>query len=241
MAGPGDKIIVAMDTPNLEYAKTLMKKLKGIVSYYKVGFELFTAHGWTAVDLVKKYGGRIFLDLKLHDIPNTVSKAAAVICEHEVDMITVHAMGGFEMMKKTRETILERTGTGKKRPMIVGVTVLTSHSDAEMRNELGIGRSLNDQVEALAALAHKAGLDGIVSSPLETRMLRSKFPKDFIMITPGVRPVNTEKSDQKRTVTPREAMEAGADYLVIGRPITDAKDPKKAAQDIISSLQMQAK
>jgi len=240
MTGPGDKIIVALDTPNIDYAKTLMKKLKGIISFYKVGFELFTAHGWAAVDLVNKYGGRIFLDLKLHDIPNTVSKAAAVICEHEVDMITVHALGGLEMMKKTRETILERTGTGKKRPLIVGVTVLTSHSEAEMRSELGIARSLNEQVEALAMLSHKAGLDGIVSSPMETRMLRSKFPQDFLMITPGVRPVNTEKSDQKRTVTPSEAIGAGSDYLVIGRPITDAKDPKKAAQDIITSMQAQA-
>lgn len=231
-----DKIIVALDTPCIEMAEKLLKNLQGEVSFYKVGFELFTAHAWKAVKLVRKYGGRVFLDLKLHDIPNTVSKTMAVLCEHEVDMVTVHTLGGYEMMKKTCEIADARAATGKHRPMILGVTILTSHSEEQIQNELGIQRRLPDQVLALAKLAHKAGLDGIVSSPQETEFLRTHLPADFLMITPGVRPEGADKSDQKRTFTPAQAVQAGASYLVIGRPITGASNPKAAVQQILQSM-----
>ncbi|MBU3760177.1 MAG: orotidine-5'-phosphate decarboxylase, partial [Candidatus Omnitrophica bacterium] len=216
MPNAGDKIIVALDTPSLDVAEKIIRDLEGLVSFYKVGFELFTAHGLDAVELVKKHGNKVFVDLKLHDIPNTVSQTMAVLCEHEIDMVTLHAHGGLEMMRKAAQTADGRVKTGKHRPKMVGVTVLTSHSEEELRQELGISRTLNDQVVSLAQLAQKAGLDGVVSSPLETAMLRKALPKDFLIITPGVRPEDSEKSDQKRVFTPLQAVQAGADCMVIG-------------------------
>lgn len=236
MPSPGDKIIVALDTPSLQIAEKIIKDLEGLVSFYKVGFELFTAHGWNAVEMVKKSGSRVFVDLKLHDIPNTVSQAMAVLCEHEIDMVTVHAHGGFEMMRKAAETADARAKTGKHRPRIVGVTVLTSHSEEDLKKELGISRTLDEQVIALARLAHKAGLDGVVSSPRETALIRKELPSDFLIITPGVRPENSEKSDQKRVFTPLQAINAGADYMVIGRPITGAPKPRKQTEAILKTL-----
>lgn len=236
-----DQIIVALDTPCIDMAERLLKELQGVISFYKVGFELFTAHGWAAVKLVRKYKGRVFLDLKLHDIPNTVSKTMAVLCEHEVDMVTVHTLGGFEMMKKTCEIADARAATGKHRPMILGVTILTSHSEEQIQNELGIQRKLPDQVLALAKLAHRAGLDGIVSSPQETAILRAELPKEFLMVTPGVRPEGAEHSDQKRTFTPAKAIESGASYLVVGRPITSAENPREAAELIVNSINAPSK
>lgn len=236
MPSPGDKIIVALDTPSLQVAEKIIKDLDGLVSFYKVGFELFTAHGWQAVELVKKHGNRVFVDLKLHDIPNTVSKTMAVLCEHEIDMVTLHAHGGFEMMRKAAQTADERAKTGKHRPKMVGVTVLTSHSEDELKKELGISRTLDEQVIALAQLAQKAGLDGVVSSPHETSMLRKALPPGFLIVTPGVRPENSEKSDQKRVFTPVQAIKAGADYMVIGRPITGAPHPRKQTEAILKTL-----
>lgn len=233
---PEAKIIVALDTPSLDVARRLLKELEGIVTFYKVGFELFTAHGWKAVELVKQSGGRVFLDLKLHDIPTTVAKTVAVICEHDVEMFNVHALGGFEMMKKTRETIDERVKTGKRKPLALGVTLLTSHTESDLSGELGIERTLHDEVLALARLAKKAGLDGVISSPQETALLRKEFPHDFLIVTPGVRPEGADMGDQKRTFTPRAAGEAGADYLVIGRPITGAPYPRQEAAAILHSL-----
>ena len=236
MTHPSDKLIVALDTPSLDIVKKLLKELEGIVSFYKIGFELFTAHGWEAVALVKKHGGRVFLDLKLHDIPTTVAKTAAVICEHEIEMFNVHALGGLEMMKKTREAVDQRIKDPKKRPRILGVTILTSHREGDLAAELGITRNLNDEVLALARLAKKAGLDGVVSSPQETSMLRKEFPGDFLIVTPGLRSPGSPKDDQQRTFSPKEAAAAGADYLVIGRPITAAENPRQEALFILKFL-----
>jgi len=234
---PEDKIIVALDTPSLEAAERLLKDLKGLISYYKIGFELFTAHGWRAVDLVRKYKGRIFLDLKLHDIPNTVAKTVAVVCEHEIEMVNMHALGGRAMMVEARKTVDQRVGTGKKRPLVIGVTILTSHAEEDLSRELGIVKPLREEVLSLAALVHEAGLNGVVSSPQETELLRQKFPDNFVIVTPGVRPEGSAKGDQKRTFTPRRALEAGADYLVIGRPITEASSPRHEADAIVASIQ----
>jgi orotidine-5'-phosphate decarboxylase len=232
-----ERLIVALDTPSLEAVRAIMTRLKGLVSFYKVGLELFSAQGWQAVEIVKSQGCRVFVDLKLHDIPNTVARAVAVLCEHEVDMLTVHTLGGTAMMKKAREVVEERIGTGKHRPLVMGVTVLTSHSEQELASELGIAKALPQAVMDLAALAHKSGLDGVISSPQETAGLRAKFGRNFIIVTPGIRPGGTAKADQKRVLTPKQAVEAGADYLVIGRPITAAADPGQVVENILKSTE----
>lgn len=233
---PAEKIIVALDTSRLEDAEKLLNELKGLVTFFKIGFELFTSYGWSAVDLVRRYGGRVFLDLKLHDIPNTVSKTLNVICERGVDMVTIHALGGFNMMKRAQEVSDAFTGKGQKTPRIVAVTILTSHTEGDLTRELGIRKSLGQEVGLLADLAKEAGLAGVVSSPMETRMLREKFPENFLLVTPGIRPPGTHAGDQKRIFSPIEAVDAGADYLVVGRPITAAVNPAREAEAIIQSL-----
>ena len=231
-----DSIIIALDTPTLEGAQKLLKELQGVISFYKIGFEFFTAHGWKAVELVKKSGAKVFLDLKLHDIPNTAAKTASVICDHDVDMFNVHALGGFEMMKEVRKTVDEKAKSKKQKPVVIAVTILTSHSPESLSRELNISKSLQDQVLHLAALSHQAGLEGVVCSPQEAALLRKKFPEPFCLVTPGVRPEGSERGDQKRTLTPSEALRAGVDYMVIGRPITGANDPHKAVLSILESL-----
>ena len=195
-----------------------------MVQYYKIGFELFTAHGWRAVEEVEKGGGKVFLDLKLHDIPSTVSKTARVIAGRGVFMFNVHALGGLEMMRQARRAVDETSPKGK-RPLLVAVTILTSHDEKSLAGELGIRPSLKKEVLGLARLAKQAGLDGVVCSPQETAHLRRRFGKDFLLVTPGVRPAGAATDDQSRTRTPADAVADGSDYLVIGRPITRAADP----------------
>ncbi|HQB94351.1 MAG TPA: orotidine-5'-phosphate decarboxylase [Candidatus Omnitrophota bacterium] len=233
-----DKVIVALDTASLGEAKSWLESLKGVVTFYKIGLELFIAYGWQAVDLVQKYGGKVFLDLKLHDIPNTVSRSLRSACEHGVEIVNLHAFGGLEMMKMAREAVEKFSEGSGKRPKLIAVTILTSHSQGTLSGELGIRRKVQNQVLHLARLAQKAGLDGIVCSPQETSMVRKKLGGDFLIVTPGVRPAGSAKGDQKRIETPEKAVRAGADHLVIGRPITQAPDPKKAAVDIFESLAM---
>lgn len=232
-----DKVIVALDTPSMDFTRKLVKSLGGLIRYYKIGFELFTAHGWKAVELVKKQGANVFLDLKLHDIPNTVSRAAAVIAEYEVDMFNVHASGGLEMMTAARKIVEERiTLGGKKKPVMLGVTVLTSHTQQTLKEDLGTERKLEDQVVHLAKLVKKAGLNGVVSSPREVTLLRKEFKSDFLIVTPGIRAAGQAAGDQKRTFSAREALEAGSDYIVVGRPITGANDPAGAAKELLATL-----
>lgn len=233
---PDQRIIVALDVADLESAEKLLAELKGVISYYKVGLELFSAYGWKALELVRKYGGKIFLDLKLHDIPTTVAKTASVICDHDVDMFNVHTLGGYEMMQKTADAVFERCAAKKNKPLLIGVTILTSHSPSALSSELGISRSLEEEVLGLAGLARKAGLNGVVCSPQEIRLMRESFGKDFVIVTPGIRPVDGTLNDQKRVLTPGDALRAGSDYLVIGRPITGAPKPRAAAEAIIASL-----
>ena len=230
------KVIVALDTFSLDAAKKLLKELEGAVEFYKVGFELFTAHGWAAVDLVRKFGGKIFLDLKLHDIPTTVAKTAAVICEHEIEMFNVHTLGGPAMMKEVRRVVDERVKIAAKKPLILGVTILTSHTPENLSQDLGISRGLNEQVLHLAGLAKEARLDGVVCSPLEIEMIKTALGSSFQVVTPGIRGAADAKGDQKRTFSAAEAVDAGADYIVIGRPITAAENPRKEAEAILKSL-----
>lgn len=233
---PKDRLIVALDAPTLEVAEQWLMELKGVVPYFKVGLELFTAHGWKAVNLVKNYGGHVFLDLKLHDIPNTVSRTLAAVCEHEVDIVNVHALGGFEMMKAAREAV-EKYSSGRViRPKLIAVTILTSHSQETLKKDLCIRKKVKDEVIHLASLAQKAGLDGVVCSPLETAWVRKKCGKDFMIVTPGVRPEGAAVGDQKRIETPEKAIKSGATHIVVGRPITQAVHPKEVALQILSSM-----
>ena len=232
---PRERLIVALDTLRLDVVDGLLKELHGIVSFYKIGFELFTAHGWKAVEKVKKAGARVFLDLKLHDIPNTVAKTAAVLTEHEVDMFNVHALGGIEMMKAARQGVDERSKGRKQKPLLLAVTILTSHNQADL-DRVGMVKNLREEVLSLARLAKEAGLDGVVTSPEETALLRKEFSSEFLIITPGIRPAGAAKGDQKRTFSPREAMAAGASFLVVGRPITEAASPRQAATSILHQM-----
>ena len=231
-----DRLIVALDAPTLEAAEAWLLELKGVVHYYKVGLELFAAHGWKAVNLVKHYGGKVFLDLKLHDIPNTVSRTLASICEHEVAMVNVHALGGFEMMKAARAAVEKYSGVNARRPRLIAVTVLTNHDQKTLSHELRVRGRVKDEVLHLAGLAQKAGLDGIVCSPEETAWVRKKFGRNFLVVTPGIRPASADRGDQKRIFTPEDAVRAGSDYIVVGRPITQAAHPKEAALRILEAI-----
>lgn len=231
-----ERLIVALDAPTLEVAEKWLSDLKGVVHYYKVGLELFTAHGWKAVHLVKNYGGRVFLDLKLHDIPNTVSRTVAAVCEHEVDMVNVHALGGFEMMRMAAEALKTASKGRKHQTKLIGVTILTSHDQKTLSEELGIRHSVKEEVLHLAGLVHKAGLDGIVCSPEETVWVRKQISGDFVIVTPGIRPMGADVGDQKRIHTPEKAIQGSSDYIVVGRPITQAQDPRDAAKKILDAI-----
>lgn len=218
----GPRIIVALDCPSSEEALALAQRISPASCRLKVGVELFTAAG---PGLVREFGARgfdVFLDLKLHDIPNTVARACAAAARLGAWMIDVHALGGPRMLEAARAAL-----AGAHRPKLVGVTLLTSH-DANELARIGLAGELDSRVEALAALAHVAGLDGVVCSPREAARLRQRFGSDFVLVTPGVRPVGAGSDDQARTLSPRQALAAGADYLVIGRPITQAADPQAA-------------
>jgi orotidine-5'-phosphate decarboxylase len=228
-------LIVALDFSDLEPCRRLLQELKGFVQIYKIGSELFTAHGWSAVELIQKSGGKVFLDLKLHDIPTTVTKTCRVIAGRGIFMLDVHALGGLEMMREARKAI-DETCQGDSKPLLLAVTILTSLEEKILPRELGIQRPLRDEVLHLARLAKEAGLDGIISSPEEIEILRQEFGNQFILVTPGIRPSGSEPKDQRRTLTPREAMKRGANYLVVGRPITGSATPRQAAQEILQSL-----
>jgi len=220
-------LIVALDFPDLDPCRRLLEELKGTVKIFKIGTELFTAHGWESVELVQKSGADVFLDLKFHDIPTTVAKTCRVVAQRGVFMFNVHTLGGLEMMKEAKKA------AGKS--LLLGVTILTSHEETTLK-ELGIGRPLREEVLSLARLAKQAGLDGVISSPEETATLRKEFGKSFVLVTPGIRPAGSEQNDQRRSLTPQEAIQQGADYLVIGRPITGAPHPREAARQILQSL-----
>jgi orotidine-5'-phosphate decarboxylase len=219
-----EKIIVALDVPSADRARDLVSVLKADIRFFKVGLELFSATGPDFVRELKQEGLFVFLDLKLYDIPNTVRAAVDALSRLEIDMLTIHLAGGEEMCRAALLACREI--------LLLGVTVLTSQLE-ETLQETGVRGSVEEQVLRLAHLARTAGLSALVASPQEAALLRNSFGSAFRLITPGVRPVNTNSGDQKRTMTPREALLAGADHLVIGRPITAAPDPKEAARLIL--------
>jgi len=227
------KIIVALDFDNQDAALELAKQLNPEQCRVKVGKELFTRCGPGIVEALHDLGFEVFLDLKFHDIPNTVAKAVKAAADLGVWMVNVHAGGGLEMMKAAREVLDDCAG---KRPLLIAVTVLTSMSVEDLEL-IGFQMSPQQLVERLAALTQKAGLDGVVCSSQEARLLKKTFGEDFLLVTPGIRPKNAETGDQKRIMTPVEALQAGSDYLVIGRPITQNPAPLTALETIVADIQ----
>jgi len=232
-----DRIIVALDVTNIEAGRDLVAKLYPLLKVFKVGSQLFTERGGEAVSMVKRKGADCFLDLKYHDIPETVGNAAVAATKLGADMFDVHASGGFEMMKKAVSSSCEIAEKLKlKKPIILGITVLTSMNKQDLA-ALGIERTPAEQALFLAGQAKKAGLDGVVASSEEIEIIKKELGKDFLVVVPGIRPEWSQRADQKRVATPKEAFDRGADYIVIGRPITEAHDPKEAAEKIVAELE----
>lgn len=236
--GQNGKLIVALDVQSLGQAEGLVNRLMPTVKIFKVGLGLFTLYGPEAVKLVQKKGGRVFLDLKFHDIPNTVAHSIRSAAKLGVFMVNMHILGGLQMMKHALYAAKEEAGKLKlNRPKILGVTILTSLNEFDIK-EIGICRNLDEEVLHLSRMAEQAKLDGIVASPNEISLIRKELGKDFIIVTPGIRPSwAATKDDQKRIMTPKEAIKAGADYIVVGRPIIEAKDPLEAAKKIIKEIE----
>lgn len=232
-----DRIALALDVDNDQDALAIVAELKDSVGVFKVGLQLFTAYGPDIVRRIIGMGGRVFLDLKYHDIPNTVAKASAEAVKLGVSIFNVHALGGIDMMKAAAESAKE---TAEKHnlpvPTVLAVTILTSMDEKSMRKELKITRSLQREVAHLARLSQRAGMHGVVASPQEIKMLRRSLRGEFVILAPGVRPAWAEKDDQKRVMTPGEAVRAGADYIVVGRPVLKASDRKAAVEKILEEI-----
>lgn len=230
-------IIVALDVPSADSALALVDQLKDLVAGFKIGSELFTTVGPDIVRQIHQRGASVFLDLKFHDIPNTVARAVAAATRLNVQMLTVHASGGLEMMRAAEAAATQTAAElGRSAPLVLGVTVLTSLSSDELAR-IGCDANVGRQVERLAQLAVEAGLRGLVCSPLEIVGLRQILPEHITLVTPGIRFGHATPDDQKRTLSPREAIEAGADWLVIGRPVYTAPNPRAVLEAIYESLQ----
>ena len=228
------RIIFALDVGGLAEIDKWSGLLSGSVGMFKIGKQLFTAVGPAAIRKVQDNGGRVFLDLKYHDIPNTVAMATLEAARLGVSLVNLHALGGFEMMAKTME-ILYKEFKGGERAKVLAVTILTSSTEETLKG-VGIDYPVAEMVVRLAKLAKSAGIDGVVASPREVELIRQACGPDFLIVTPGVRPVFSAVDDQKRIMTPAEAIAKGADYLVIGRPISAAANPEDAARLIIDEI-----
>ncbi len=231
------KICVALDVNTLEEAKDLARRLSPWVGLFKVGSQLFTSEGPRIVEAIQSAGADVFLDLKYHDIPNTVVEASIVAARMGVFMFNVHSLGGYKMMNAVANKIVEEADkTNSRKPIVLGITILTSTSEEELRSDLRINVPLNEYVCHLAQLAKKSGLDGVVCSPKELTIIRKACGSDFVLVTPGIRPIWASSDDQKRITTPRDAISNGADYIVVGRPITNAEVPEIAAEKILQEI-----
>ncbi len=232
------RIILALDVDNHGYALELVDKFSENIDVFKVGLQLFSIAGPDVVRDIHDRGKKVFLDLKFHDIPNTVSHAAQAAARLGVYMFNLHTSSGLEAMQRCRDDVVELClKENIERPKIIGVTVLTSLSQEVLRDEFAIQHSLRTHVKNLSKMALQAGLDGVVASGHETSLIRNHCGKDFLIITPGIRASWALPDDQKRTMTPRDAIREGADYLVVGRPIRTAPDPAAAAAEILSDIE----
>jgi orotidine-5'-phosphate decarboxylase len=247
-----DQLLIALDVEGAQQATTLADSLRGVAGGFKIGSRLFTSEGPSIVRSLVERGDRVFLDLKFHDIPNTVATAVAAATTLGVWMVNVHASGGTRMMEAARDAAHETAQrTGARAPLVIAVTVLTSMNSAALA-ETGVGAPLLDQVLRLTQLAQAAGLDGVVASPLETVAIRQRFGAGLAIVTPGIRgggaaagarggaPATSplRQDDQERTMTPAEAVAAGASYIVVGRPIVAAPDPRQAAEQIVGDMRV---
>ncbi len=232
-----ERLIVALDVDTIEEVEYLVNELKDEVGMFKVGLQLYTSLGNDIIKYIKERGGKVFLDLKLHDIPNTVSETVRVLTKAGVDMLNVHSQGGYEMMKLAKETSIKSAlELNIKPPKLIAVTILTSLGDSEVA-EIGYIKSAKHMVEHLGLLTQKAGLDGVVCSPLEAGLIKKVCNENFITVTPGVRPAGGEVGDQKRITTPLKAITGGSTYIVVGRPITKANNVKIAAKKIVAEME----
>jgi orotidine-5'-phosphate decarboxylase len=225
-----EKICIALDVSTRKEALDLVRQLHDSVGMFKVGMQLFTAEGPSLVMEIIEVGGKVFLDLKFHDIPNTVKKAVAEAAKLGVSMMTIHTAGGAAMMQAVSSELSEKFGNAK--PLVVGVTVLTSLDD-KVLGEVGVSSNMDTQVLRLAKLAETSGLDGVVCSPREIQMIRGAAGRGFKIVTPGIRMPGQSVDDQQRTATPNEAFAAGADYIVVGRAVTSAPDPRAAIEAML--------
>tara|TARA_B100001971_G_C18268008_1_gene596138 strand:+ start:73942 stop:74619 length:678 start_codon:yes stop_codon:yes gene_type:complete len=223
-----DRIIIALDTQDKNELNTLLDNLNE-ATYFKVGMEAFYTFGVDLLKELKKREKKIFLDLKLHDIPNTVAKSLKSLCQHDIDMINIHATGGMEMMKKARSIVPHHI-------KLIAVTALTSHSQRDLKNDFGINTELPKIVDTLAALTKDAGVDGVVCSAHEVGNIKELCGNDFITVTPGIRLAGDDQQDQKRVMTPKDAFKAGSDYLVMGRSITQAQNPNETFIKMLGEL-----
>lgn len=229
-----DRVIVALDFSNKKEALMIVDKLDELIEFYKVGFELFVSEGVDILRSLKKRNKRVFLDLKLYDIPNTVMKALKVILTYGVDMLSLHTMGGFDMLKRAKDVLEEAKIKENITLKLLGVTVLTSLDSETLREIYDFNLTVSSLVKRLSMLAKKAGLDGVIASAHEISVIRENCGEDFLIVTPGVRLEKLPYDDQKRTVTPKEAFMLGADYIVIGRALTCCQNPKGVLIDIFS-------
>jgi orotidine-5'-phosphate decarboxylase len=232
-----ERLIVAMDLSTLESVKCTLDNIGDAVSYYKIGMESFYSLGEAALSLMAANRKKVFLDLKLHDIPNTVSRSVKALCRYAPAMTTLHAAGGPAMLRAAVEAAAEASAQlDQERPKLLGITVLTSIDETEWA-AVGHTRSIRDSVLRLAEMCRQSGMDGVVASPQEAAAIRQCCGPDFLIVTPGIRPLYGDKGDQSRTATPAEALRNGADFLVVGRPILAAADPRIAAIEIVKEME----
>ena len=237
MSPASEKIILALDVETFEEAEHFVKTLSNTIGIFKVGKQLFTRCGPKIIEMVHDHKGKVFLDLKYHDIPNTVARAVEEAVKLKVFMLTIHAMGGMKMMQEAVASSISSARTiAAPPPLIVAVTILTSLKQEDL-GAIGIDLPIEEAVSRLAVLAKQAGVNGVVASAQEAQRIKAACGNDFIIVTPGIRPQDTSLDDQKRAVTPKEALRAGSSFMVIGRPILKAKDPLKAAQEIAREVE----
>ncbi|HAV91980.1 TPA: orotidine-5'-phosphate decarboxylase [candidate division WOR-3 bacterium] len=232
-----DRLIVPLDVEKLNEAESIVNELEENITTYKVGLQLYTREGQRVIKMLKKYEKKIFLDLKFHDIPNTVVGAVKSALELGIDMLTIHAMGGFDMMEGVAKLLWQRRNDGKHSPTVFAVTLLTSLDSAFLMDVIGTtNRSVEDEVVILAGAAQSAGINGVVAAPQEIKSIRKKYGKELLILTPGIRPAGSDKNDQQRIATPFSAIKDGADYIVVGRPILQSENKIKTVKNILKEM-----